>query len=416
MTQRHFNAHQSSSESSTRSMRARTFEDDREGSERRALVDPESTGAFDATSERVVVGDMSSSRRSSSNLKKSKRRDERSTFATTAAWIALACGAIIVVALSRGVAGRRSAFGGENGFVESASRSAAKKVLDAASGARPDGRPRVFGYKVANAFEHDTDAFTQGLVMCGAGVVCESTGAVNGKKSAVRVVDVQTGKATHAVESKVPGLFAEGLTRIGKSLYMISWRSNRGIAYEFDESTGKIHEAGTFKTPLSDGWGLAANAAGDELYVTDASDKLHVLSVPSGDDSETLELKRSLTITDDGKPVRFANELETIDGEVYANVLERPCIARIDPESGQVNAWINLDGLKNRDANGGTGDVLNGIAVDEDNGKLYVTGKQWRAMFEIKLKEIEGDAYEDALKKARKTCTPPFALPQYGYP
>lgn len=395
-------------------MRARTFEDDRDGSERRALVDFESTGAFDATRESVVFGDMSS-RRSSSNLKKSKRRDERSTVATTTAWIALACGATIVVALARGFTGRGVSLGGEDGFVENAPRSAGK-VLDAASGARSDGRPRVFGYTVANAFEHDTDAFTQGLVMCGPGVVCESTGAVNGKKSAVRVVDVKTGKATHTVESKVPGLFAEGLTRIGKSLYMISWRSNRGIAYEFDESTGKIQEAGTFKTPLRDGWGLAASAAGDELYVTDASDKLHVLSVPSGDDFETLELKRSLTITDDGKPVRFANELETIDGEVYANVLERPCIARIDPESGQVNAWINLDGLKSRDANGGTGDVLNGIAVDEDNGKLYVTGKQWRAMFEIKLKEIEGDAYEDALKKARNTCTPPLALPQYGYP
>lgn len=395
-------------------MRARTFEDDREGSERRALVDSDSTGAFDATRESVVVGDMSS-RRSSSNLKKSKRRDERSAVATTTAWIALACGATIFVALSRGFTGRGVSLEGEDGFVENAPRSAAK-VLDAASGARSDGRPRVFGYTVANAFEHDMNAFTQGLVMCGPGVVCESTGAVNGKKSAVRVVDVETGKATHTVESKVPGLFAEGLTRIGKSLYMISWRSNRGIVYAFDESTGKIHEAGMFKTPLRDGWGLAASAAGDELYVTDASDKLHVLSVPSGDDSETLELKRSLTITDDGKPVRFANELETIDGEVYANVLERPCIARIDPESGQVNAWINLDGLKNRDANGGTGDVLNGIAVDEDNGKLYVTGKQWRAMFEIKLKEIEGDAYEDALKKARTTCTPPLSLPQYGYP
>jgi len=394
-------------------MRARTFEDDRGESERRALVDPESSGAFDASRE-SVAGDMSL--RPSSNLKKSKRRDVRSAAAatTTTAWIALACGVIIVVALSRGFAERISPRSSD-GFEESTPRSAGK-VLDAASGARSDGRPRVFGYSVANAFEHDTNAFTQGLVMCGQGVVCESTGAVNGRKSSVRVVDVETGKTRHSVESDVPGLFAEGLTRIGKNLYMISWRSNRGIVYEYDESTGKVHKAGTFKTPLRDGWGLAASAKGDELYVTDASDKLHVLSVPSGNDSETLELKRSLTITDDGKPVRFANELETIDGEVYANVLERPCIARIDPESGQVNAWINFDGLKNRNANGGTGDVLNGIAIDDNNGKLYVTGKQWRAMFEVKLEEIEGEAYEDALEKARQTCTPPSSLPQYGYP
>ena len=203
------------------------------------------------------------------------------------------------------------------------------------------------------------------------------------------------------------GAFAEGLTRVGDDVHVISWKSNRGFTYAVT-AEGEVTKKWTFETPLSDGWGLTS--LDGELYVTDASDKLHVLDVP-GRDGAKLKLKRSMTITDDGKAIRFANELETIGGDVYANILERPCLARIDPANGKVTAWVNLDGLKQASPNDGRGDVLNGIAYDEKLDALYVTGKNWPTMFRLKLREEQGAS----LDAVRATCTPPSSLPGYGY-
>ena len=286
-------------------------------------------------------------------------------------------------------------------------RAGGARALGVPPGARDDGEPRVFAYDVAASYTHDSNAFTQGLAMCGTGVLCESTGAVSGMKSAVRATELATGKVLSS--APVDGAFAEGLARVGRDVHVISWRTNKGFSFTLRDD-GAVAPIGTFETPLSDGWGLA-ELDGD-LYATDATDKLHVMSPPRRDGDKVTK-KRSMTVTDDGNPLRFTNELEAIGGEVYANVLERPCLARIDPASGKVTGWVNLSGLKQTSPNNDRGDVLNGIAYDESSDKLYVTGKMWPTLFEIRLRDVTSD---ESLDEARRVCTPSASLPQYGYP
>lgn len=238
--------------------------------------------------------------------------------------------------------------------------------------------------------------------------MCESTGAVRGE-STVRTMEAESGRVLE--KTVVAGAFAEGLARDGNVVHVISWKSNKGFSYDVG-ADGSLRPKWTFTTPLSDGWGAAA--ANGELYVTDASDSLHVMSLPKGE-GDVLTLKRSVRITDGDKAIRFANELEIIDGELYANILERPCLARIDPTTGAVTAWVNLRGLKETSPNNGRGQVLNGIAYDEKNDRLFVTGKMWPTMFEITLSESE-DVSDEKLKATRQACWPADALPQYGYP
>jgi len=283
--------------------------------------------------------------------------------------------------------------------------------------ARANGSPRVYAYDVVAAYAHDPRAFTQGLAYCGDDVLCESTGAVRGMSSAVRAVDVSTGAKKKGWVELARPTFAEGLTIVGRDVYVITWKSGQGFKYEIrgDET---FAAKGTFRTPLADGWGLAAHELRDGttvLYVTDASDKLHVLEVPNGDGA-TAKLIRSVTITDDGEPVRFANELEVIDGALFANILERPCLARIDPETGKITGWVNMRTLKATAPNNNAGEVLNGIAYDAAKERLFVTGKMWPTLFEIKLREVDDTEYDKALIEARATCTPPKSFPNYGYP
>ena len=280
--------------------------------------------------------------------------------------------------------------------------------LGVRAGAGVRGAPRVFEYAVVAARAHDAGAFTQGLSFCGDGVMCESTGASRGE-STVRTTEAESGRVM--ATSVVVDAFAEGLARDGNVVHVISWRSNKGYSYDVG-ADGSLRPKWTFTTPLRDGWGAAA--ANGELYVTDASDSLHVLSLPKGD-GDVLTLKRSVRITDGDKAIRFANELEIIDGELYANILERPCLARIDPSTGAVTAWVNLQGLKETAPNNGRGEVLNGIAFDEQNDRLFVTGKMWPTMFEITLRESE-DVSDEKLRATRRACWPADSLPQYGYP
>ena len=285
------------------------------------------------------------------------------------------------------------------------------------AGAHEDGSPRVYVYDVVNAYPHDRRAFTQGLTVCGQGVLCESTGAVHGMKSQVRVTDVSTGERKSGAKDIPSPTFAEGLTKVGDDLFLITWKSDKGLKYTLS-ANHELEEKGTFRTPLSDGWGLAAHTLNDGttvLYATDASNKLHVLDVPTGE-GVVASLRRSVTITDNGEPVRFANELEVIHGAVFANILERPCLGRIDPETGKITGWVNMGTLKSTSPNDNVGEVLNGIAYDEESDRLFVTGKMWATLFEVKLREVTGAEYEDALIEARALCTPPKSLASYGYP
>lgn len=279
-------------------------------------------------------------------------------------------------------------------------------------------KPAVYRYEIVNKFPHDPTAFTQGFLYSHPDTIFESTGSVGGP-STVREVSLTTGEVRRKTELD-NAYFAEGLTMHEGKLAQITWRNNRGFYY--DPKT--LKRTGDFATPLRDGWGLTVDPAGDSgmFIVTDASKHLHFIDPRS----DPMSLHKSTVVTDGDKVVRFTNELETIGGEVWANVLERDCIARIDPDSGKVVGWIVMDDLKSKqDPAPGTRGVLNGIAYDPDNDRIFVTGKQWSNVFEIRLVEMEETTTTTttteeeaitALEQARRTCWPADSLPSYGYP
>jgi glutaminyl-peptide cyclotransferase len=231
--------------------------------------------------------------------------------------------------------------------------------------------PRIptYTYEVIKAYPHDATAFTQGLVF-NQGVLYESTG-LNGSSS-LRRVELETGKVLKKIE--VPDrFFAEGLALFNGRLYQLTWQTQRGFVYDLD-SFNKLREF----SYAGEGWGLTRDA--HTLIMSDGSSRIRFL------DPDTFEVKRLITVQDNGRDVLQLNELEYIKGEIYANIWMNDRIARIDPQSGKVNAWIDLSGLLPPEARPDPGAVLNGIAYDEASDRLFVTGKLWPKLFEIKLK------------------------------
>lgn len=159
---------------------------------------------------------------------------------------------------------------------------------------------------------------------------------------------------------------------------------------------------GSFTTPLSDGWGLTNGADGSgSLVASDGSDSLHTL------DATTLALRSSVRVSDGGTPVRMLNELEMIDDEIWANVWLTECVARIDPATGRVNGWVLFHGLRDALPTGGAPapEALNGIAWDARRRRLFVTGKYWSRVFQVRLTKMPHNAGE--LAKARQACNAP---------
>ncbi|HEV2667719.1 MAG TPA: glutaminyl-peptide cyclotransferase [Blastocatellia bacterium] len=231
--------------------------------------------------------------------------------------------------------------------------------------------PRIptYTYEVIKAYPHDATAFTQGLVF-NQGVLYESTG-LNGSSS-LRRVELETGKVLKKID--VPAqFFAEGLALFNGRLYQLTWQTQRGFVYDLD-SFNKLREF----SYAGEGWGLTRDA--HSLIMSDGSSRIRFL------DPDTFEVKRLITVRDSGRDVLQLNELEYIKGEIYANIWMNDRIARIDPQSGKVNAWIDLSGILPPEARPDPGAVLNGIAYDEASNRLFVTGKLWPKLFEIKLK------------------------------
>ena len=273
--------------------------------------------------------------------------------------------------------------------------------------------PVVYAYEIVRAHPHDENAFTQGLTYAAPDALYESTGSVGGS-STVRVVDLKTcavrKKTTLPTRSFAEGLAVDGDGKIA----VLTWRSPLG--YLLDPDT--LNVTGTFRTSLSDGWVLTNDPAGDgTLIATDASDALKFLKTSGGGGgggaTTTTTTIKSTTIKDGDRAIRFANELETVRDEVWANVLERPCVARVNPSTGAVVGWIVFDDLKSKLPAGSSVEagVMNGVAYDADGDRVFVTGKNWNALFEVKI--IAKDGGVDA---ARRTCWPPASMPMYGYP
>jgi glutamine cyclotransferase len=230
--------------------------------------------------------------------------------------------------------------------------------------------PRVptYTYEVIKAYPHDTRAFTQGLVYH-QGLLYESTG-INGSSS-LRRVELETGKVLKKID--VPAqFFAEGLALFNGRLYQLTWQTQLGFVYDLD-SFKKLREFNS----AGAGWGLANDS--NSLIMSDGSSRIRFI------EPETFEVQRLITVQDGRSDVTHLNELEYIKGEIYANIWLNDRIARIDPQSGKVNAWIDLSGLLPPEARQDPMAVLNGIAYDEASDRLFVTGKLWPKLFEIKL-------------------------------
>lgn len=226
----------------------------------------------------------------------------------------------------------------------------------------------VFGYKIVNTYPHNTNSFTQGLIF-DKGVLYESTG-LNGR-SAVKIVDLKTGKTLKAHELP-DNYFGEGITIIENKIIQLTWRSKTGFVY--DKKTLKLIKKFSYQTQ---GWGITYD--GKYLIISDGSAVLYFM------DPNTFKVVGTLEVYGDNGKVSKLNELEYINGEIYANIWGIEKIARINPKTGRVTAWIDLSGLLSDQDKKNRVDVLNGIAFNSDKGRLFVTGKLWPKMFEIEL-------------------------------
>ena len=224
-----------------------------------------------------------------------------------------------------------------------------------------------YGFLAVHSFPHDPDAFTQGLIYRD-GFLYESTG-LNGKSS-VRKVVLDTGKVLQRREVDQQ-YFAEGLTDWDNRLMQLTWQTHVGFVYDI----AKFESRQTFQY-TGEGWGLTHD--GTRLIMSDGTSRLRFL------DPASFKELGSVNVTDGGRPVDKLNELEMVDGEIYANVWMTERIAIIAPATGQVTAWLDLTGLR-QPGNQGE-DVLNGIAYDAAAKRLFVTGKLWHTLYEIRVR------------------------------
>lgn len=225
----------------------------------------------------------------------------------------------------------------------------------------------VWGFRIAATYPHDRRAFTQGLIWRD-GHLYESTGQIG--YSTIRRVSLDDGRVLQSVD--LPrDQFGEGIVDWGDQIINLSWQN--GIGYRWDRRT--LRRLGEWRY-TGEGWGLTRSDS--DIIMSDGTHELRVL------DPATLTERRRIQVTDNGVPVPRLNELEWVNGEIFANVWMTPMIARIDPASGRVTGWIDLTALAiqngdNRDS------VLNGIAYDRERDRLFVTGKYWARLYEIDL-------------------------------
>jgi len=233
----------------------------------------------------------------------------------------------------------------------------------------------TYGYEVVKSYPHDDKAFTQGLFYED-GHIYESTGFW--KTSSVRKVDLETGKVLKQTDLD-DKLFGEGIVRVGNFIVNLTWKSQVALIYDYN-----TFELKSYARYEGEGWGLTTD--GEVVYMSDGTAEIRVLAR-----KDLKEIKR-ISVTANGKPVLKINELEWIDGQIYANIWETDRIARIDPQTGFVTSWVDLSGLlQNHGTVTDRSSDLNGIAYDKAANRLFVTGKYWTHLFEITLTPPQGN-------------------------
>lgn len=226
----------------------------------------------------------------------------------------------------------------------------------------------LYTYQIKKTYPHDRGAFTQGLVFRD-GHLWESTGQHG--TSSLRKVELKSGRVLRSV-SLAKEYFGEGMTILKGSVFMLTWQNGEAFVYAQDD----FRQLKSYKY-VGEGWGLTHD--GDSLVMSDGTSQLKFL------DPDTFGVRRVLSVTDAGSPVAQLNELEYVRGEIFANVWQDDRIARIDPKTGRVTGWIDLSGLLPESEREEDTDVLNGIAYDESGDRLFVTGKLWPKLYEIRL-------------------------------
>lgn len=234
--------------------------------------------------------------------------------------------------------------------------------------------PAVITYQLLKEYPHDAGAYTQGLIWQGKHFL-ESAGQYG--ESNIRKVDLATGKVLQEQPNEA-AVFGEGITLLNNKLYQLTWQNK--LAYVYDAQT--LKKVGEF--PLNtEGWGLTNN--GTELIVSDGSSNLYFL------DPNTFQERRRVGVSDNMGPRGNINELEFINGFVYANIYQTDYIVKIDPSSGKIVGRADLSDLRAKtgippiSGEEGAPEVLNGIAYDSANNRIFITGKYWPKLFEIKL-------------------------------
>lgn len=228
----------------------------------------------------------------------------------------------------------------------------------------PESAPAEYGYEITNTFPHDTEDYTQGLLIKD-GVLYESTGQRG--ESTFKMKNLTSGE-TQKVVNLSADLFGEGLALINDEFYQLTWTSGQGFVYN-----DQMEQIRTFNYQLQ-GWGLTT--LGDELVLTDETEKLYFVEPSS------FTILREIQVYDNLGKVDSLNELEVIDGLIYANVYQEDYIVVVDPQTGEVLQKIDCSGLLTEDE-ARTADVLNGIAIDNSTGRIYITGKWWPKLFEV---------------------------------
>ena len=229
--------------------------------------------------------------------------------------------------------------------------------------------PVKYGYEIVHIYPHDPGAFTQGLVFID-GKLYEGTGQEG--RSSLREVELQTGHVLKKVDVPEP-YFGEGIALLNNKVYQLTWQHQVGFIYNADnfEQVGKFNYSG-------EGWGLTTD--GHSLILSDGSNRIRFL------DPDSFHVTKTIAVVDGNLPVNELNELEYVNGEIYANIWHDNRIVTIDPQTGRITGWIDLTGLLPPGDVQDDEAVLNGIAYDQAGSRLFVTGKLWPRLFEIKLK------------------------------
>ena len=234
--------------------------------------------------------------------------------------------------------------------------------------------PEIYTYEIVNEYPHDLNAFTQGLEFYN-DTLYESTGSGGNAKSFIRKIDYKTGKVLQQ-KDLAKNYFGEGITILNDKLYQLTWRSSIGFVYQLSD----FKELNSFQYGESkEGWGLCND--GKMIYKSDGTEKIWLL------DPETLTEVSYIETVTNKSIFNKANELEYVDGKIYANVWQKESMMIIDAESGAIIGVINMAGLKNKVKKHENLDVLNGVAYNPTTDTFFVTGKNWDKLFEIRIKK-----------------------------